>query len=739
MKFSVFLQVLCFVLMIVTSAKADKILKVKNGDELILAISKAKPGTTIKMAKGIWKNIEIDFYGNGTPTKPITLEAEKSGQVFIEGESNLKMSGTYLTVKGLIFRNGYTPSSDVIAFQKSKGNVCNNCRVTECVIDNFNNPERFEQDIWVSLFGKNNRFDHNHLTGKRNQGVTVAIRLEGEESRGNHHQIDHNYFGPRPSLGSNGGETIRIGTSHNCTSNSNTVVSDNFFDRCSGEVEIISNKSCQNIFRNNTFFECQGTITLRHGNETLVENNYFFGNRKPHTGGIRVINENQKVINNYCEGLTGYRFRSAFAIMNGVPNSPANRYLPVINAYVANNSFINCDNIQICTGSDKERSVPPKSSVISNNIFYNTQKQDVFKIFDDISGIRFDSNVVSSNIDLFKAQGFMKKDNILSLSNGLMLAPKDMKVGFVPNKMYIRPTRENTGITWYPKFGDDVAFYSGKTITLNAATRDLYQAVKSASPGDRILLPKGKYTVEKSININFPLTIEGMGNASDVTIYFEKSTLFNIENVGSLQLKNLNISGAEAPDKPGNAVIRTSKYPMTHNYKLFMENCDFRDMTVNHSFNVFSVYKHTFADSIYAKNCTFKNVSGSVFTFDKESEDLGIYNVENMYIDQCQFENIDGAAIDLYRGGTDESTLGPRLNVVSSKFKNVGFGQRNVKKASIMIHGVQYAFFNQNAFEKSKAINMFLIVGDPIIKFSENKFIDSEKIISNSDKYEFKE
>lgn len=739
MKFPVFLNVLFLVLMTLPLAKADKILKVKNADELILAISKARPGTTIKMAKGVWKNIEIDFYGNGNTSKPITLEAEKSGQVFIEGISNLKMSGSHLIVKGLIFRNGYTPTSDVIAFQKSKENVCNNCRVTECVIDNFNNPERFEQDIWVSLFGRNNRFDHNHLTGKRNQGVTLAVRLEGEESRENHHQIDHNYFGPRPSLGSNGGETIRIGTSHNCTSNSNTIVSDNFFDRCNGEVEIISNKSCQNIFRNNTFFECEGTITLRHGNETLVENNYFFGNRKPNTGGIRVINENQRVINNYCEGLTGYRFRSAFAIMNGVPNSPANRYLPVINAYVANNTFVNCDNVQLCTGSDKERSVPPKSSVITNNIFYNTQKPDVFKVFDDISGIRFDSNVVSSNLDLFVAQGFIKKDNILSISNGLMLAPKDMKVGVLPNEKYIRPTKENTGIEWYAKPGGDVAFGSGKTITLSTAIRDLYQAVSSASPGDRILLPKGKYTVEKSININFPLTIEGIGNTSDVTIYFEKSTLFNIENGGSLQLKNLIISGAEAPDKPGNAVIRTSKYPMTHNYKLVLENCDFLDMAVNHSFNIFGVYKHTFADSIYAKNCTFKNVSGSVFAFDKELEDLGIYNVENMYIEQCQFENIEGSAIDLYRGGTDESTLGPMLNVISSKFKNVGSGSRNTSKSAIRIHGVQYAFFNQNTFEKSKAIKMFLIVGDPIIKFSENKFIDSEKIISNSDNYVFKE
>ena len=44
------------------------------------------------------------------------------------------------------------------------------------------------------------------------------------------------------------------------------------------------------------------------------------------TGGIRIINENQTVRNNYLYGLTGHRFRGALVIMNGVPNSPRNKW-----------------------------------------------------------------------------------------------------------------------------------------------------------------------------------------------------------------------------------------------------------------------------------------------------------------------------------------------------------------------------------------------------------------------------
>ena len=45
-------------------------------------------------------------------------------------------------------------------------------------------------------------------------------------------------------------------------------------------------------------------FTYRHGNETLVDGNVFIGNNKPSTGGVRVINGQQTVVNNYGVGLT---------------------------------------------------------------------------------------------------------------------------------------------------------------------------------------------------------------------------------------------------------------------------------------------------------------------------------------------------------------------------------------------------------------------------------------------------
>ena len=59
--------------------------------------------------------------------------------------------------------------------------------------------------------------------------------------------------------------------------------------------EIISNKSCKNTYSDNGFYECKGTLTLRHGNDCLVTGNYFIGNNISQTGGVRIIGENHVV------------------------------------------------------------------------------------------------------------------------------------------------------------------------------------------------------------------------------------------------------------------------------------------------------------------------------------------------------------------------------------------------------------------------------------------------------------
>ena len=671
------------------------------------AVKAARPGDTIVLANGEWRDFEILFTGEGTADQPITLRAETRGSVFITGQSNLRLAGKHLVVSGMVFKDGHSPTNTVIAFRRTKGDLAYHSRVTEVVIDHFNNPERYETDSWVMIYGRHNRFDHNHLEGKSNQGVTLAVRLDSEESRENHHRIDHNYFGPRPVLGSNGGETLRIGTSHYSLSDSLTTVENNYFDRCNGEVEIISSKSGGNVFRGNLFFESRGTLTLRHGNNNLIENNVFLGNRVDHTGGIRVINKGQVVRNNYLYGLTGHRFGGALVVMNGVPNSPINRYHQVDNALIENNSVIDSDHIELAAGSDSERSAPPINSVFRANLVYNADGSKNVAVHDDISGIAFSGNSMHEDIELAKGD------------NGL-LYPVDPELAAIGARKDLKVLeRSATGPSWYPKPGYADRFDTGATHEVSPGLDTLVDGINAAASGDIVVLAEGDYLASRTIKIDRPVTVRGRG---EVRVEFERTALFEITDGGSLKLDGITISGNSAPDSAGNTAIRTSRYSMLGNYALVVENSVIEDLDTNHSFNFFTVAKHTFADRIEIRNSIFRNVTGAVLALNRELDDLGIYNAEYITIVASQFENVGKAVADIYRGGTDESTFGPHFLMSESAVVATGNDKRNKSRASVRLHGVQAADIHDSEFVKSSPILIVETVGEPVTKLSGNRF-----------------
>ncbi len=685
------------------------------------AVKNAEPGDVIKLANGTWEDFEILFMGEGEEGNPIRLTAETKGEVILSGQSNLRLAGEYLEVSGLVFKDGYTPTSEVISFRQNAKNLANNSRVTEVVIDDFNNPERFEVDFWVMMYGQNNQFDSNHIVGKRNKGVTMAVRLNTEASQNNNHIIENNYFGPRQILGSNGGETLRVGTSHYSRTDSFTTVRNNYFDRTDGELEVISNKSGRNTFKNNTFYEARGTLTMRHGNNNLVEDNVFFGNGADHTGGLRVINAGQTIRNNYIEGVTGSRFGGALVVMNGVPNGPINRYDPVIDAVIENNTLINSDNVQLGAGSDEERSAVPENSVFQNNLIYSEKGVDVFTVYDDMSGIDFKENILGEQPLPTFSDGFVSKEIALTRAgNGLLYPQSDIAAG-VSRDISVT-SKDETGVTWYPKAEPNVAFGSGKTINVEPEEGAVFDAVEAAEAGDVISLAAGDYVVSKFLHLDKPLTFKADG---DVNLTFERSALFEIQNGGGLQIVGLTISGADAPDNTGNAVIRTSPYSMLKNYRLEIIDSEFVDMDVNRSFNMVSVSKGTFADDILIKNSSFSDVTGAILKLDKEIEDYGIYNAEYLTIENSRFENVQGALVDYYRGGTDESTFGPHFSLKNSSLKNVGNGSRNKSKASIHLHGVQVTNISDNVFEDSQSFLINHTVGEPKTRIFDNQFINT--------------
>lgn len=708
--------------------KAERHL-VRDQEGYAAALSRVEAGGVIVLASGEWRDFDMVVTGRGTADEPIAVVAERPGTVFLTGQSSLRIGGEHIVVSGLVFRDGYSPRGEVISFRRTKDDLARNSRVTQVVIDRFNKPDRFESDYWVGIYGRNNRFDHSHLVGKTNQGVTLAVRLDAPESRENGHRIDHNYFGPRPVLGSNGGETIRIGTSKYSMFRSGTIVENNVFDRCDGEVEIISNKSNGNVYRGNLFLNSRGALTLRHGDDTLVERNVFLGGGKDHTGGIRVINRNQTVRFNYMEGLRGSGFASALTVMNGVPNSPVNRYVQVDNARIERNTVIDSARITLGAGADEERSAAPVNSVFAGNLLGGAGEGTFVEVDSDISGIAFDRNAVvrgevhSAAAHLRKVQARMER-----AANGL-LYPVDPALADVGAPRDLAPIAlSDVGVDWYPKPGAQADFGFSGTVTRVAPGEDtLARAVAAAAPGDVLLLEPGVHIANRVIAVDKMLTIRGPEAAAgaerreSAIVRFTRPSLVELREGGNLRLANLVIDGALAPDSVGNAVIRTSAFPLKANFRVELDAVTVRDLVVNKSFAVLAIGKGALADRVTIRDSLFAGITGPIVSAQAETDDFGRYNVEYLDIADSTFTDVGGPAAAVYRGGTDESTFGPIVTVSGNTFRNVGRTGAG-QGASIHLHGVQVASLAGNSFENAAPPVVEHTVGTPATAIVGNRF-----------------
>ena len=312
---------------------------VSSASDISSAMNSAQPGDVLIMTDGVWNNQNIDFAGDGNAANPITLRAETPGEVQLTGTSRLSISGSYLVVDGLNFEGGGSNSmSYLIEFRGSEGDA-DHCRLTNTQILNYNAPDRSHQYHWVEIFGQDNRVDHCRFEGQNHEGVTLVVRLDdnGQAAR---HQIDHCAFLNRPpGQDSNGHEMIRIGTSARHHISAQCIVENNLFQNCDGEIEIVSHKSGDNIYRYNTFRNCAGTLTLRHGSGAVVDGNFFLGENKNRSGGIRVVDEDHVIVNNYIADIDD-RADAAISLAAGITDGPANGYQPVRNVDIFNNTIV---------------------------------------------------------------------------------------------------------------------------------------------------------------------------------------------------------------------------------------------------------------------------------------------------------------------------------------------------------------------------------------------------------------
>ncbi len=252
------------------------------------ALAGAQPGDTIQVRNGVYATTSpLDFALHGTESRPVTITAETVGGVEIAGAGGFRFARTaaHLVVRGFKFTHA--------AGQITIAPGANHVRITR------NTFVCSGEGAYLTVSGDDVEVDHNDFRDKHTLGNMISVTGQGGQVA-RRLWIHHNFFHDFRNAHGNGAETIRFGLSTLSLSRGDGLVEHNLFVRCTGENELISNKSCANTYRYNTFLDSPGAqLTLRHGNDCRVYANIFRG-----LDGLRVFGDRHWIFSNYFEGNT---------------------------------------------------------------------------------------------------------------------------------------------------------------------------------------------------------------------------------------------------------------------------------------------------------------------------------------------------------------------------------------------------------------------------------------------------
>ena len=370
-------------------------------------------GDVIILANGTYSSSQrIDFIGNGTASDPITFRAETPGGVKFTGGLQMNIGGDYVVVDGFHWQGGFG-ASNFIQF-RNNSDYAHHSTIQNCVIDGLTvSPDDLEPGTsvkhrWIVLYGTYNSVLNCSFLNKTNAGATVLVELEYNASPDDGvtntscdlvgHTISNNYFYKYAKTdtnlsNANDSETIRIGSSNYQNVNSGTTVSNNYFVEADGENEIITNKSKNNLFINNTFRRSRGSLVLRHGSNATVDGNYFLGEDIDGTGGIRITDSDHTITNNYIQDcitvVDQAKWNNGITFIGGGDNAAVsctasnttNGYQKSENITLSNNTIINT-NAPLYYNTDKG-SNDPTGNVLDNLIYFATSDPN---LSDVISG-----------------------------------------------------------------------------------------------------------------------------------------------------------------------------------------------------------------------------------------------------------------------------------------------------------------------------------------------------------------
>jgi poly(beta-D-mannuronate) lyase len=388
----------------------EKPVAVTSLNALQEAINKALPGETIILADGAYAtNNKILVECKGSALNPVTIKANTNGGVEISGSDGfiLGSSSAFVTIQGFKFTH--------LSGKTKIANGAHHCRFTRNLF------ECSGTGAYLTVSGDDIQIDHNTFQNKFTEGQMVSVQGPGGSGMAQRTWIHHNYFDRFVPV-SNNCSAIQIGLSGRSMASAFAIVEHNLFVQTRGENENICNKSCDNIYRFNTFGEGVSELSLRHGNNCQVYGNFFIGSE-----GIRFYGHNHKIFSNYFEGCN-----PAINIGNGdgiVPKDKLTSHDRPDSVYVVFNTLLNNKKNIMMQG--RNNGLGATCITVTNNIIQGGSV--AFKIDGNIVQPVWESNIVwkTDGVGNIPKQGYMETDPKLRLekTNGAHLLANSPAIG----------------------------------------------------------------------------------------------------------------------------------------------------------------------------------------------------------------------------------------------------------------------------------------------------------------------
>jgi poly(beta-D-mannuronate) lyase len=369
---------------------------INNISEFLHAVKNAEAGDLITLANGSY-DVDGDTSFSrrrGTARNPIIVTAEDVGKVTLKGSTGYKFENCeYFTWYG--FNHMHEASTDDnISFKGGSNNRFARCEVK--LNDRGSKTKGERKTHWLQISNcKAMKVDHCFFHQKPSEGQFCNVSFAEDNEPGKGPLFEYNYFQHQDynkivgedKVGDAGGEGIQMGNSAHARRFYRAIVRYNCFEECNGDGELVTNKSCGNLYYNNTFTDCNASLTLRHGHSTAVLANYF------KNCGLRILGANNLIANNHFTDNSRSGNRRPLVIHNGKEDGGYER---VVNNHIILNTFANGSGRakEIVVWGSGDGSGEPSDNKFKGNII--TARNG--KLFELGEGVTASGNEISDNV-----------------------------------------------------------------------------------------------------------------------------------------------------------------------------------------------------------------------------------------------------------------------------------------------------------------------------------------------------